>query len=357
MSLSSIKSTNPNRLFYFDILRAAACLCVVMIHVSAQYVLKEVGSLEFWIGNLFDSMSRAGVPLFVMISGALMLDEDYTFTKEKWFRHIIKMFLFFVFWSIVYSLVYQICIPFIKDEEINVFSIVRSLLKGHYHLWFVPMIIGLYLMVPLLRLWIKRQNKQYVEYFLILSFIFSFLIPQSIDLLVCINSKFKFLYEVIENLHIKYTSGFTSYFILGWYLHNYELTHKKLLYSLGFAGVCISFLGTYGVFAYAHSSELIFYSNFSVNVLLHSIAIFVFAKSTYGNVQYSSTFLHMATSLIIRNSLGVYAVHAIVLTVVSPLLSQIHVLIAVPSIFVVCTIISLIISLVINKIPFFRKFV
>ena len=71
------------RLFYLDLLRAFACLSVIMIHVSAEYAVKEVGSIDFWVGNIFDSISRAGVPIFVMISGAWMLDEEYHFSKKN----------------------------------------------------------------------------------------------------------------------------------------------------------------------------------------------------------------------------------------------------------------------------------
>ena len=351
MPLPAKEIPDSRKIFYIDLLRAVACLCVVMLHVSAVYVFKGVENRDFWVGNLFDSASRAGVPLFVMISGALMLDENYVFAKEKWFRHILKLLCFFLFWSVAYAVIY----PFIKHEEINLLNAVRSILKGHYHLWFIPMIIGLYLMIPLLRLWVNRQNKQYVEYFLLLSFVFSFVIPQAIQLLVCFRSGFSFLYDVIDRFYLKYTSGFTSYFILGWYLRNYELTHKKLCYCLGMAGLCITFLGTYGELSYLHSNEWIFYSNFSVNVCLYSIAVFVLIKSLYGSVRYSDSFFHLATRLVNRNSLGIYAVHAAILAEVSPLFSQLHALIAVPLIFVITMIASLILSMLLQKIPLIRK--
>lgn len=59
----------------------------------------------------------------------------------------------------------------IKHESIDIINIIGSLIKGHYHLWFVYLIIGLYLIVPLLRLWVNDTNKKYVEYFIILSII------------------------------------------------------------------------------------------------------------------------------------------------------------------------------------------
>jgi surface polysaccharide O-acyltransferase-like enzyme len=59
---------------HLDLLRAIACLSVVMIHVSAEYVVRGSAGADFWLGNLLDSLSRAGVPLFVMISGAAKCD-------------------------------------------------------------------------------------------------------------------------------------------------------------------------------------------------------------------------------------------------------------------------------------------
>ena len=356
-SLTVSPHAKKTRLFYFDLLRVFACLSVIMIHVSAEYAVKEVGSIDFWIGNIFDSISRAGVPLFVMISGALMLDEEYHFTKEKWIQHIGKMLMFFIFWSFSYSLLYKVGIPLINHEKVDVLSIALAVLKGHYHLWFVPMIIGLYLIVPLLRLWVKQQNKKYVEYFLLLSLVFAFIIPQSIQLMVCIDSKFELLYGLIDNMYIKYTLGFTSYFVLGWYLHNCDLSYKKLLYILGLAGGCLTCLGTYAVFAYTSSKEVVFYNNFSVNVLLYSVAIFVLMKSVCENIHYSSSLFHKTISFISKCSLGVYAVHIAIISVVSHFLAQFSVLIAIPSIFIVCTALSVIASLIISKIPFFKKFV
>ncbi len=73
------KNNACNRIFYIDMLRVVACIFVVMIHSSATYVVKDIGSFNFWIGNFLDSISRSGVPIFIMISGALMLDENYSF--------------------------------------------------------------------------------------------------------------------------------------------------------------------------------------------------------------------------------------------------------------------------------------
>ena len=66
------KEKTKKRIYYFDVLRVIACLAVIMIHTSGTYVLRNFRTFNFWVRNLFDSLSRIAVPLFVMISGALL---------------------------------------------------------------------------------------------------------------------------------------------------------------------------------------------------------------------------------------------------------------------------------------------
>lgn len=70
-------------------------LCRNLIHSSAPYVIENFGSLNFWIGKIFDGLARIGVPLFVMISGALMLDKKYNFSKQKLIEYIKNDYIFY----------------------------------------------------------------------------------------------------------------------------------------------------------------------------------------------------------------------------------------------------------------------
>ena len=85
----------------------------------------------------------------------------------------------------------------IKHESIDIIKIIGSLIKGHYHLWFVYLIIGLYLIVPLLRLWVNDTNKKYVEYFIILSIIFTYIIPQIISIGINYSNLFEYINDII----------------------------------------------------------------------------------------------------------------------------------------------------------------
>lgn len=85
------------------------------------------------------------------------------------------MTIFFIFWSVFYCIIHQVVTPRCANEPIKIKRIINDLVVGNYHLWFMYLIVGLYLIVPLLRLWVKDENKKYVEYFIILSIVFVYI--------------------------------------------------------------------------------------------------------------------------------------------------------------------------------------
>ena len=336
------------RIYYLDILRVIACLAVIMIHSSCDYVMYKTTNFNFWVGDIFDGFARIGVPLFVMISGTLLLDEKYDYSKEKLIKHIKKMIMFFVFWSFIYCLLFNIIGQvFILHKNLSISKIINAFVQGYYHLWYIYLIIGLYLILPLLRLWVNNKNKKYVEYFIVLSMIFNFLIPQLIIIGNCYGNAFIGINDIIcSKLCLQYVGGFTTYFILGWYINNYEIKHKKLIYLLGTAGVLISIIGTYIL-------ETGFYGNLSLNVLLYTSAIFIFVK----NIKVKENKLVLFIS---KYSLGIYAIHAIFIYILNKALLRINftnALINIPVVFILTFILSTICAYMISKIPFLKKFV
>jgi len=170
----------PNVIFYmsnerniwYDNLRAIATVAVVGIHVSSDYA-PATGSIpmsDFWVGNVFDSLSRFAVPVFVMLSGALLLPGEYpigTFMKKRLMRVVVP----FVFWSFIYIIrsVYEnvqdgVHYTF-EGLAREVFVMFRD--GSSIHLWYVYMIIGLYLFIPILGKWVRHSNGKERLYFLV----------------------------------------------------------------------------------------------------------------------------------------------------------------------------------------------
>lgn len=346
------RKEKTNRIYYLDILRVVACLAVIVIHSSTQYVIKDFGSFNFWIGNIFDGITRIGVPIFVMISGALMLDKNYKYTNKKIIQHIKKLIIFFIFWSLIYTIIYHIII---KYNCINVREVVLSFVEGNVHLWFIYMIIGLYLIVPLLRLWVKDENKKYIEYFIMLSMIFSFFIPQIINIGSKYNDIFNSINKVVENINIKYVGGFTTYFLLGWYLHNYDLKNKKAVYILGVISMFITIMGTY-IFSISTREANQMYGNLTLNVLFQTIMIFSIVKEKYNK----NTERNKYIDLISNNSLGIYAIHFVIVSIMSRILIEMNINIAIiniPIIFICTFLISNFVVSLLKKITILEKIV
>lgn len=351
-----MEKVKEKRCYYLDVLRVCACLAVIMIHSSASYLSEDIDSLGFWIGNIMDSLSRFAVPIFVMISGALMLDEQKNFIKEKMVNRIKKMIIFFVFWSSIYCVFFEILKPQILDkEEVLLIEVIKKLITGHYHLWYIYMIIGLYLITPLLRLWIKEINKKYIEYFIGLSLLFVFFIPQVLRIGEYYCDFYKDIKTALNYLDLKYVGGFTTYFITGWYLHNFNI-NKKPIYILGVLALLITVFGTWAL-SYTTQSDIQLYDNMYINIYFQSIMVFVYIKNRF-SIHHNKE--NRTISFIANCSLGIYAIHAAIVSLASKYLFSIgvhNVFICIPVVFSLSLGISILGCIIIKRIPIIKNMV
>lgn len=145
------------RIPYMDALRAYAVFAVIILHSASpmMYKFNSVALDWWWAGNIFDSATRSSVPLFFMISGALLLcpsrDESARLFFSKRMRRVL---LPFAFWSLIYILWRAINIP---DAYQWPGAIKKILFKpAHFHLWFVYVLVGIYLLTPALRVMVRR---------------------------------------------------------------------------------------------------------------------------------------------------------------------------------------------------------
>lgn len=156
-----MRSTPPSpqalrHLDWVDGTRSLAALAVVALHVAAGAVTDRelLGSPEWWVANLVDSATRWCVPVFVMLSGALLLhpgseNESWsTFYRRRFVRILVPLF----FWSIFY-LGYEIHGMHSRGESLKWGYLIKQTAIGspYFHLWYLFMLPGLYLLTPFLR--------------------------------------------------------------------------------------------------------------------------------------------------------------------------------------------------------------
>ena len=348
-----------SRIYYLDVLRAIACMCVVMIHCSVLYSAEEVylGSANYLACLIFEGISRLGVPVFVMISGALLLDEDRDAGFAKTRGHILRMILFFIFWSAVYCLVFQVADPMLKNEPVRLSGVGAALITGPVHLWYIYFIIGIYLIVPLLRLWVKKDNIKYVGYFILLAFVFQSVLANLTEIGLMYHDAFRhFDYILGSGLRLSYVSGLTVYFVLGWYLNNREFKRPALIYILGAASLLVMIGGSYAIGVTKDTCQRPLYAKLSPFVFMWSVSVFVFVKRTFKNAEENRFILAVS-----RLSLGIYAVHPMLITLLftrflQPLLPD-AALLNIPLMYITVFALSCAVSYLLGRIPGLKRLV
>ena len=143
----------PMRNHSLDILRILACLAVIMIHTSGAPIEShkvEVGSLWYIEYLVLNTLCRWSVPVFVMLTGFFMLEPKKEVRIGTLFsKNILRLAVSLVFWSAFYALFYHTALFPLGSQE--------------GHLWYVGMILGVYLAIPVLRL--VAQNPTVLCYF------------------------------------------------------------------------------------------------------------------------------------------------------------------------------------------------
>ena len=319
----------------------------MVLHVAAQnWYSTDVHSLEWQAFNFYDSIVRLGVPLFVMISGALFLSRDIPI-KKIYSKYIFKIFTAFVFWSLVYA-----AHDYAKSGKL-LWSF-SQFIKGHYHMWFLFMIVGLYMIVP----FVKKiaESESLTKYFLVLALVFTFIIPETANIVSLFSEKHgEFINKVVGNFNMRFVAGFTGYFLLGYVLDNADISARAehLIYTAGILGATATVLMSSYASLLTGKPYGTFYGNTTINVLCETVAVFVFFKKH----------LNRESTLALRlsqYSLGAYLVHDAIIKLIRKLgldtLTFCPVL-SVPVIAVMVFVLSFAISAVLNRSSFLRKYI
>ena len=179
-----LSSSNPNlqiikkRYFGIDLIRVIACFLVMLIHSGEIYYINDEGGLIKDDNNIYpgviNSLSRVSVPLFVMISGYLLLPmkTDYsTFLKKRFTRVSFPFIAFCIFYDIYYYIRGRYTLG---EMFWNIPGILLNFGTAVGHLWFMYMIMGVYLYIPIITPWIQTAKKEHFYYYFVIWIISSF---------------------------------------------------------------------------------------------------------------------------------------------------------------------------------------
>ena len=247
-----------NREIWLDFLRVTACFLVMTVHATEPFYLGGDGTLvlsasdAFWV-SIFEGLARCCVPLFVIVSGYLQLPVRYE-TGEFFRRRAVRILVPLVFWTVVYALVSGSPIASFKGLLLN-FNYAAG------HLWFVYMLLGLYLIMPLLSPWAARVSRRELSVYLgiwALTLLIPFVREAAGGMAPIIYARdglpapalFPLWGEASWNPFglFYYVSGFAGYMLLGLFIKRFvpggRLTRVLgwTLFLLGFILACFGFL-------------------------------------------------------------------------------------------------------------------
>ena len=279
-----------------DVARVTAITSVILLHSAAapySSVMDSYYVVRWFTWDIFESVAWVGVPLFIIITGALLLNPSkvdeplLVFFKKRWK----KIGLPLLFWGVAYFLWSTL----VDQSALSTNLIFKSVMNGPYfQFWYLYMLIGLYIATPILRVLVAHMTRHIFAYLLVVWFAGLILMPA---------------------LHLFGESNVADYFFvfsgyLGCYLFGAFLRDVKLksafLCSLLVLGISWSILGNYLVtYMFGEKFNYFIIGNMTGNTIVTAAALYlILTKITYTNPVFS---------FVSKNTLTIYLSHVMIL--------------------------------------------
>ena len=324
---------NPQHIVWLDVVRFVAMFTVVCCHCTDPFnfypgTAPNIDEIKLW-GAIYGALLRPCVPLFVMITGALLLPvrgEVSVFYKKR----IPRVLWPFLIWSVIYNLFPWITgLLGIKPEIILDFfpysgeEVMRQSLSisldyiaqipfnfsiVDVHMWYIYLLIGLYLYLPVFSAWVEKASDKAKLWFLG-AWAVTLLLPYYNQFVAqylwgtCSWNAFGMFY---------YFAGFNGYLLLGHYLRNLDWTLGKIL-AIGLPMFVIGYAVTFFGFRYItalpeYSDEMLelFFTYCSLNVVMMTIPVFMLCKK----VNFRSEGIKKALANLTLCGFGIYMIHS-----------------------------------------------
>lgn len=293
--------TAKQRIIYLDFLKVIAIFLMVANHCVDNVTPAEraLPWYNLW-GSVYNSFTRPAIPLFMMVTGILLLPTKMDmgcFYKKRLSRVLIP----FLVWSVLYNLFPWFtgllnCDPetihvFFKwadttqafgDAMRNILMIPFNFSAFAVQMWYVYLLIGIYLYIPVFSAWVEKSDKRSQRIFLAIWAV-SLFVPYLRNYLTenlfgeCSWNEFGLFY---------YFAGFSGYMLLGYHLVKYPLQMSKvskyalaaIAFAIGYAVTLIGFKNATAVEGQSEAMVELFFTYCSPNVALMTFAVFLIAK-------------------------------------------------------------------------------
>ena len=339
--------TPSKRNHTIDLIKTFAIFSVVAIHVSAPYVAADV-TRPFWpVACLFRSLASAGVPLFLMASGALLLRPEKDMPLEKLYgKNMLRIVLALFFWAFVYCAAPLYGgIHSLGDLKAALGDLIFFRHKDH--LYYLHMMILVYAFLPISRIVARHAARCEMRYLLALWFVLGIFLP---------NLKAFYPLEGVGAIVLQWIMAFAysamGYTFMGYYLSE-EKPSKSRYAPLAVFGFLVVFCGTFFFSRAAGRLEERFFEGMSVGVCLWAVGLFALAQ----HIRLSDRAKAFVVA-VSKGSFAIYLIHVLVLDYAKyffPGMDSLNPLIGIPAVTLAVFAISYILYKILSAIPFVRS--
>lgn len=332
-------SISDNRIVWLDVIRCVAMIMVIGVHcIDPFYIsptMRAIPEYTHWAA-IYGSLLRPSVPLFVMMTGLLLLPVKKQPLGKFYKKRIYRVLFPFLIWSVLYSMLpwvtgvlglpkeiigdffcytqgqeSQSLIDSLKDVAMIPFNFSHK----ENHMWYIYLLIGLYLYMPFFSAWIENADRKTKRAFLLI-WIISLFIPYLKEYVAnCLfeRSGYVFGTDTWNKFGLfYYFAGFNGYLLLGHYVkkgNDWSLMKTFILCILMFAvGYYITYTGFSTTASNPNATETemeLFFTFCSPNVLLMTLATFLLLQKV---VITNSTVIKVLANMT-QCGFGIYMVH------------------------------------------------
>jgi len=358
------QTTPPNtfeHVLYFDVLRVLAAFAVVALHC-----IISVGNMDPLSSYIQACISveagaaivlfRWAVPLFFMISGALMLHPQRCVTSKKVVHHIVRLVAILATIGLCFSMIKVAATGFTSPVDLLMQAILKTLTGQSWdHLWFLYKLIGLYALVIPLRLVLQATSPKQHACALCVLWLGLIVVPN--------------ISEVTHTYIISYVplSYELLYFVGGYYLFCEEKAHYTLYYLgalIAAVAMVVLFVFDYDMFFMPQSSLMFVYSA-GICIAAKSLARF-FSSRLHMRGIWHKRFVSLI-QVLASYSFGIYVLHVMFLHCVVRYVMTFHMnflaratvmqgIVFQVFLFCLCVVGSCILTKVLRLMPFFAKY-
>jgi len=276
--------TLDGRVVFSDLLRVFGILgTMVLLVIGDALSTFPVQSEGWWALDLYAGLFRWCLPVFVMVSGMFLLDPKRALPLPKLFFHnCLRLVICLVFWTALYATADYVSAGGSFTWRGLWHAVLEALGgRGGGYLRPIFLFLGLYLVSPILRAFVKGATLGTVRYFLVLAFLWASLLPMVFQLWPGATAELHAWYDALQ---IRLVLGYVGYFVLGWYLREHTISRltEAVVYVLGVLGAVATVGATAAASRRAGAFVDLYYDWTAPNVVLFSAAVVVLFRYVLG---------------------------------------------------------------------------